>query len=119
METIMTLVIDESEDISWDLLSVLLASVRKENQDVSTVSGKLGKKFITSCAVKLKSSFMDAVQSRGIALDEYAEIVSHICKNEYKTLQGLDCNGKYLEKKKIKRGGQLVANRKREGFQLY
>lgn len=28
----MTLVIDESEDVSWDLLSILLASVRKENQ---------------------------------------------------------------------------------------
>ena len=35
METIMTLVIDESEDISSDLLSPLLASVRKENQVVS------------------------------------------------------------------------------------
>lgn len=28
----MTLVIDESEDVSWDLLRILLASVRKENQ---------------------------------------------------------------------------------------
>lgn len=28
----MTLVLDESEDISWGLLSPLLASVRKENQ---------------------------------------------------------------------------------------
>ena len=31
METIMNLVIDESEDISLDLLSSLFASVRKEN----------------------------------------------------------------------------------------
>ncbi|XP_044484049.1 uncharacterized protein LOC123209987 isoform X2 [Mangifera indica] len=96
METIMTLVIDESEEISWDLLNVLLASVRKEIQDVSPISWKLGEKVITNCAAKLKSSFMDAVPSRGIALDEYAEIVSYICKNEYGNLQGLDCSGKYL-----------------------
>ncbi|KAJ0007745.1 hypothetical protein Pint_30329 [Pistacia integerrima] len=101
METIMTLVIDESEDISWDLLSVLLSSVRKENQDVSPISWKLGEKVITNCAAKLKSSFMDALQSRGIALDQYAEIVSYICKNEYETLQGLDCSGKYLATNKL------------------
>ncbi|KAJ0074916.1 hypothetical protein Patl1_34744 [Pistacia atlantica] len=101
METIMTLVIDESEDISWDLLSVLLSSVRKENQDVSPISWKLGEKVITNCAAKLKSSFMDALQSRGIALDQYAEIVSCICKNEYETLQGLDCSGKYLATNKL------------------
>lgn len=32
----MTLVLDESEDISWQLLSPLLASVMKENQVSST-----------------------------------------------------------------------------------
>ena len=31
METIMNLVIDESEDISLDLLSSIFASVKKEN----------------------------------------------------------------------------------------
>ena len=35
IETIMNLVIDESEDISLDLLSSLFASVRKENYNVS------------------------------------------------------------------------------------
>ena len=33
----MNLVIDESEDISLDLLNSLFASVRKENQNVSTI----------------------------------------------------------------------------------
>ena len=37
IETIMNLVIDESEDISLDLLNSLFASVRKENQNVSTI----------------------------------------------------------------------------------
>jgi CRISPR/Cas system-associated protein Csm6 len=32
METIMTLVIDESEEISAELLTLLLVSVKKQNQ---------------------------------------------------------------------------------------
>jgi hypothetical protein len=32
METIMTLVIEESEDISFDLLSPLLDSIKKDNK---------------------------------------------------------------------------------------
>lgn len=31
----MTLVVDESEDVSSDLLSILLASVRKDNQVIA------------------------------------------------------------------------------------
>ena len=53
METIMTMVIDESDDISLDLLSLLLASVQQENETVSPISWKFGKKVVTNCAVKL------------------------------------------------------------------
>ena len=42
IETIMNLVIDESEDISLDLLSSLFASVRKENQNVSPIFVEIG-----------------------------------------------------------------------------
>ena len=56
METIMTIVIDESDNISLDLLSPLLASVRKENETVSPISWKLGEKVITNCVVKLQPS---------------------------------------------------------------
>ena len=38
METIMTMAIDESDDIFLDLLSPLLASVRQENEIVSPIS---------------------------------------------------------------------------------
>ena len=47
METIMNLVIDESEDISLNLLSLIFASVRKENQNVSPMLWKLGEQIIT------------------------------------------------------------------------
>ena len=54
METIMNLVIDESEDISLDLLSSLCASVRKENQKVSSISWKLGKQIIARINAQLE-----------------------------------------------------------------
>lgn len=42
MELIMTLVIEESEDISQDLLSLLLAVVRKDNKKVQPIAQKIG-----------------------------------------------------------------------------
>nr|XP_023883475.1 uncharacterized protein LOC111995777 [Quercus suber] len=54
MEAIMNLVIDESEDISLDLLSSLFASVRKENQNVSPMSWKLGEQIIIRINAQLE-----------------------------------------------------------------
>jgi hypothetical protein len=61
----MTMVIDESDNISLDLLSSLLASVRKENETVSPISWKLGEKVITNCVVKLQPYLQEAVCSIG------------------------------------------------------
>ncbi|XP_021298162.1 uncharacterized protein LOC110427082 isoform X2 [Herrania umbratica] len=82
MESIMTLVLDESEDISWGLLSPLLASVRKENQKILPTSWKLGENVIANCACKIKPYLIEAVQSMDIALDEYSPIIASICKSE-------------------------------------
>ena len=54
METIMTLVIDESEDISLDLLSSLFASVRKESQNISPTSWKFGEQIIIRINAQLE-----------------------------------------------------------------
>ena len=51
MKTIMTMIIDESQEISLDLLNLLLSSVRKEIQNVSPIAWKLGEKVITNCAI--------------------------------------------------------------------
>ncbi|KAK2644752.1 hypothetical protein Ddye_019947 [Dipteronia dyeriana] len=93
MEKTMTLVIDESEDVSWDLLRTLLSSVRKEHQDVSSTSLKLGEEVITNCDAKLKPYLLEAVHSKGIVLKEYADVVSNICKIGDGTLQHGHCNG--------------------------
>ena len=48
METIMNLVINESEDISLDLLSSLSTIVRKANKNVSPIWWTLGEQIITT-----------------------------------------------------------------------
>jgi hypothetical protein len=71
METIMTMVIDESDNISLDLLTPLLASVRKENETISPISWKLGEKVITNCVVKLQPYLQEAVCSIGVASNTF------------------------------------------------
>ncbi|KAK9983472.1 hypothetical protein SO802_032997 [Lithocarpus litseifolius] len=72
METIMSLVINESEDISLDLLSSLFAIVRKANQNVSPISWTLREEIITrinaqptkrGTAVTAKKSYMLALKA--------------------------------------------------------
>ncbi|CAN0862408.1 Sister chromatid cohesion protein PDS5 homolog C [Linum grandiflorum] len=79
METIMSLVIDQSDAVSVAMLTPLLASVRKDNQTISPIAWKLGEKVISNCAAKLKTPLNEAVHSLGIALDQYASIVADIC----------------------------------------
>ncbi|KAJ6961667.1 hypothetical protein NC652_000570 [Populus alba x Populus x berolinensis] len=88
METIMTLVIDESEEISAELLTLLLASVKKQNQSVSPIARELGERVITNSAAKLKPYLKEAVQSTGVFLDEYAPIVASIFQDDSCTLEG-------------------------------
>ncbi|XP_058734364.1 sister chromatid cohesion protein PDS5 homolog C-like isoform X2 [Vicia villosa] len=82
MENVMTGILDESEDISMDLLRPLLDSVRKANQTISPIGWTLAEKVITNCAVKLKPYLMQAVVSSGRMLDEYPQIVTSICQNQ-------------------------------------
>ncbi|XP_024183429.1 uncharacterized protein LOC112188531 isoform X4 [Rosa chinensis] len=84
MQTIMTMVLDEiheSEEIPLELLKILLSSVRKENQNVSPFSWKLGETVLDNCSAKVKPYLMEAVKSMGTAMDDYAHIVASICQN--------------------------------------
>ncbi|KAK2398954.1 nucleolar protein dao-5 [Trifolium repens] len=55
MKTIMVLVLEESEDISLDLLSPILDSLNKDNEVISPIARKLGESVLQSCPTKLKS----------------------------------------------------------------
>ncbi|XP_059303542.1 sister chromatid cohesion protein PDS5 homolog D-like isoform X1 [Lycium ferocissimum] len=79
MEEIMTLLIEESDEISMELLQPLLDSLRKENQICSPISSKLGEKVLKECASTVRPCLLEALKSKGMNLDDYAEIVAALC----------------------------------------
>ncbi|KAL1809757.1 hypothetical protein ACET3Z_026747 [Daucus carota] len=85
MERIMTLIVEESEERSFELMSVLLKSVKRENQYVSPVSWELGQKVLKNCAGILVLDIQKAVSTMGMAYTEFAEIVASICQVAPKT----------------------------------
>ena len=102
----MTLVIEESEDISPDLLSCLLLNVKKDNdvisllflmslnfifyflfsslclhfQDILPPARTLAVKVIKNCASKLKPYLMEAIESIGAPMTAYSNIVATVCQ---------------------------------------
>ncbi|XP_021739543.1 eukaryotic translation initiation factor 5B-like [Chenopodium quinoa] len=78
METIMTLVLEESEDISIDLCSSILDVLKTENKEVLPVARQLGEKVADKCASKLKPYLLPAMKSRGTTLDDYSKIVAKV-----------------------------------------
>ncbi|CAI9759700.1 unnamed protein product [Fraxinus pennsylvanica] len=80
METIMTLVFEESEDISPELLTILLASVKRNSEELLPVAIKLGERVFEKCGAKLKPYLTRIVKSLAISLDDYSEVVASICK---------------------------------------
>ncbi|GJY77149.1 phospholipase-like protein [Tanacetum coccineum] len=59
MKKILTIIIEESEPLNLELVDLLVASVRKENQIISPVCWELGNKVIKKCAAKLKPFLRD------------------------------------------------------------
>ncbi|CAN1151020.1 Sister chromatid cohesion protein PDS5 homolog C [Linum perenne] len=81
METIMTLVLEESEEIPVELLSPLLSSVKKKNKEVLPTARKLGEKVLGSCAEKIKPYLVDALKSLQTSPDDYWDVVGSICQD--------------------------------------
>ncbi|GMJ07765.1 hypothetical protein like AT4G31880 [Hibiscus trionum] len=80
METIMTLVLEESEDISVGLLSPILASVKRDNEEILPVARRLAEKVLENCTLKLKPYLTQAVESLGISFDDCSSVVASICE---------------------------------------
>ncbi|KAA8525616.1 hypothetical protein F0562_007502 [Nyssa sinensis] len=87
METIMTLVLEESEDISLELLSPILASVKNDNEEFLPIARKLGEKVFENCAIKLKPCLTHAVKSLGFSLEDYSKVVASICEGTTGTVE--------------------------------
>ncbi|XP_052209614.1 sister chromatid cohesion protein PDS5 homolog C-like [Diospyros lotus] len=78
METIMSLVLEESEDISFELITPLLASVKRDNQEYLPIAQKLGERVFEKCALKLKPYLIQAKNSLGFSLDDYSKVIASI-----------------------------------------
>ena len=92
METIMSLVINESEDISLDLLNSLFTVVRKANQNVSPISWTLGEQIITRINAQLEK-IMAPTQNLPSKLegahDVKVEVVEHASDQPSTVLEDL------------------------------
>ncbi|KAI7731395.1 hypothetical protein M8C21_011506, partial [Ambrosia artemisiifolia] len=80
IETIMTLTIEESDEVTTELLSLLMSHVKKENQIVSPASWKLAEKVLRSCKDTLKPYHEIIRKLVNSNFDEYAEVVSLLCQ---------------------------------------
>ncbi|CAN6721961.1 unnamed protein product [Malus baccata var. baccata] len=103
METIMTLVLEESEEVSAELLSPLLASVKNDNEDILPIGRKLGERVLESCATKLKDYLVKEVKSLGIVFDDYSKVVASICQeasDDAEQKEGRDADGNVAAEEK-------------------
>ncbi|KAJ7966255.1 Sister chromatid cohesion PDS5 B-B [Quillaja saponaria] len=82
METIMNLVIEESEDIPSELLSPILDSVKMDTEEVLPIARKLGERVLESSATKLKPYLVQAVKTLGICLDGYSIVLASLCEED-------------------------------------
>ncbi|XP_014501584.1 uncharacterized protein LOC106762282 isoform X2 [Vigna radiata var. radiata] len=90
METIMTVVVEESEDISLALLSPLLDSIKKDNEEVFPIAQKLGERVLENCATKLKPYLVQTVRSLGVSVDDYSAVLALICQDTSDDLEKND-----------------------------
>ncbi|XVE71254.1 hypothetical protein DITRI_Ditri10aG0135900 [Diplodiscus trichospermus] len=96
MVTIMTLVLEESEEISVEMLSPLLASVKRDNEEVLPVARRLSERVLENCASKLKPCLMQALEKLGLPLDNLSSVVASICQG---TAGAMEQNDAAIEKR--------------------
>ncbi|XP_020534751.1 uncharacterized protein LOC105633610 isoform X2 [Jatropha curcas] len=87
MGFIMIMVLEDIEEIPSELLSSLLGSARKGNQNVLPIARKLAERVIENCALKLAPYMHQAVQFAGFPLDNYGKIVAYICAQKSETVE--------------------------------
>ncbi|CAI9113884.1 OLC1v1014580C1 [Oldenlandia corymbosa var. corymbosa] len=78
MERIMTLLIEECDEISMPLLKPLLASVGKGNKNFSPISWRLGVKVLNNCSVRVKPYLIKAVEQMRQDIENHTDIVASI-----------------------------------------
>ncbi|XP_016462872.2 sister chromatid cohesion protein PDS5 homolog C isoform X2 [Nicotiana tabacum] len=83
MATIMTVVLEESEEVTMELLTPLLATVKKHSKEVTPIAKKLVKTVFANCAPKLKPYLAQAVESLDLSLDEYSKSLTSVLEGTH------------------------------------
>ncbi|KAK4395514.1 DNA mismatch repair protein MSH6 [Sesamum angolense] len=81
MENIMTVVIQssgDSDEYPLELVKILLARLKKENQNVSPVAMQLAEKTFRNCSDDIKAYLPEAVRCLGNPVEDYAEVVASL-----------------------------------------
>ncbi|XP_010541569.1 PREDICTED: protein starmaker isoform X2 [Tarenaya hassleriana] len=82
MNSIITLVLEESEDISPQILSPILARLRQENKGALPIAQKLAEDVLSNCASKVKPCLLKAIETLGDSLDDYNDVVTTMCRGD-------------------------------------
>ncbi|XP_019262882.1 PREDICTED: nipped-B-like protein isoform X2 [Nicotiana attenuata] len=93
MATIMTVVLEESEEVTMELLTPLLATVKKHSKEVTPIAKKLVKTVFANCAPKLKPYLAQVVESLDLSLDEYSKSLTSVLEGTHIAVElGNDCS---------------------------
>lgn len=80
MVNIMALVLEESEEISVDMIKPLLASIKNNSEGVLPVARKLGEEVLKKSADKLRPQLERLVTSLGGSSDNYSKVLTSVCE---------------------------------------
>ncbi|KAG6493832.1 hypothetical protein ZIOFF_048835 [Zingiber officinale] len=82
METIMTVLLEESDYISQELLFCLLDAVKIDNKDTLPIARMLAERVITDCAPKLEPHLRKFAKPRNVFLRKYSKVVASIVEGK-------------------------------------
>ncbi|KAM0060197.1 putative sister chromatid cohesion protein Pds5 [Helianthus debilis subsp. tardiflorus] len=83
IEAIMTAIVEESDEIATELISLLISHVKKENLGVTIASWKVAEKVLRNCIDTLKPYSETITKLVNSNLDDYAEVVTVLCQNAH------------------------------------
>ncbi|KAL9147845.1 hypothetical protein ABFS82_12G002300 [Erythranthe guttata] len=85
MEIVMTLVLEEIDDSSKDVLNPILATLKRENEAhhfMTTISSTLAERVIQNSVEKITPYLAKAVKSLDASFYDFGEVVASVCAQE-------------------------------------
>ncbi|EYU21835.1 hypothetical protein MIMGU_mgv1a0109731mg, partial [Erythranthe guttata] len=91
---------DDNDEFSVKLAKILLARLKKEDQNVTPASFQLAEGTFKNCSSALKEHLPKAAKSLGIPIEDYAEVVASLLQGATQGEKNMVCFSK--KEKKIK-----------------